>query len=58
MAEVKADIQAAEAQYRAMKNEVLFMITDMASMIHRVERQIELYKTGIIPQASLRSIPP
>ena len=37
-----------------MKNEVLFMITDMASMIQRVERQIELYKTGIIPQASLQ----
>ena len=54
VAETKADIQVAEAQYRAMKNEVLFMITDMASMIHRVERQLELYKTGIIPQASLQ----
>jgi len=54
VAEVKADIQVAEAQYQAMKNEVLFMITDMASMIHRVEKQIELYKTGIIPQASLQ----
>ena len=54
VAEVKADIQVAEAQYRAMKNEILFMITDMASMIQRVERQIELYKTGIIPQASLQ----
>ena len=39
VAEVKADIQVAEAQYRAMKNEVLFMITDMASMVQRVERQ-------------------
>jgi cobalt-zinc-cadmium efflux system outer membrane protein len=54
VAEVKADIQVAEAQYRAMKNEVLFMITDMASMVQRVERQLELYKTGIIPQASLQ----
>ena len=54
VAETKAEILATEAQYLAMKNEVLFMITDMASMIQRGERQIELYKTGIIPQASLQ----
>jgi outer membrane protein TolC len=54
VAETKAEILATEAQYRAMKNEVLFMITDMASMIQRVERQIELYKTGILPQADLQ----
>jgi len=54
VAETKADIQVAEAQYRAMKNEVLFMITDMVSMVQRVERQLDLYKTGIIPQASLQ----
>jgi outer membrane protein TolC len=54
VAETKAEILATEAQYRAMKNEVLFMITDMASMVQRGERQIELYKTGILPQASLQ----
>ena len=54
VAEAKADIQVAEAQFRAMKNEILFMITDMGSMIQRVERQLELYKTGIIPHASLQ----
>jgi outer membrane protein TolC len=54
VAEKKAEILAAEAQYRAMKNEVLFMIADMSSMTQRVERQIDLYKTGIIPQASLQ----
>ncbi|MBE0461760.1 MAG: TolC family protein [Candidatus Aminicenantes bacterium] len=54
VAEAKADIQATEAQYQAMKNEILFMIADMTSMIQRVERQLELYKTGIIPQASLQ----
>ena len=53
-AEAKTDIQGFEAQYRAMKNEIHFMITDMASMIRRVERQLELYKTGIIPQANLQ----
>ena len=54
VAETKAEVLATEAQYRAMKNEILFMITDMASMVQRVERQIDLYKTGIIPQASLQ----
>jgi cobalt-zinc-cadmium efflux system outer membrane protein len=54
VAETVADIKAAEAQYQAMKNEIQFMIRDMASMIQRVERQLELYKTGIIPQASLQ----
>lgn len=54
VAEKKAEILAAEAQYQAMKNEILFMIADMSSMTQRVERQIDLYKTGIIPQASLQ----
>jgi len=54
VAEIKADIQAIEAQYQAMKNEILFMITDMGSMIQRGERQLELYKTGIIPQTSFQ----
>jgi len=54
VAEAMADIQAIEAQYQAMKNEILYMVTDMASMIQRVERQLELYKTGIIPQANLQ----
>ena len=54
VAEAKAEIETTEAQYRAMKNEILYMVTDMASMIERVERQIELYKTGIIPQAGLQ----
>src|SRR4030066_1474749 len=54
VAETKSEVLGAEAQYRAMKNEVLYMVTDMSSMIQRVERQIDLYKTGIIPQASLQ----
>jgi cobalt-zinc-cadmium efflux system outer membrane protein len=54
VAETKADVLSWEAQYRAMKNEVLFMVTDMATMVHQRERQYELYHTGIIPQASLQ----
>ena len=30
------------------------MIASMASMLQRTERQLELYKTGIIPQASIQ----
>ncbi len=54
VAEAKADILNTEAQYRAMRNEISYMITDMGSMIERVERQVALYKTGILPQASLQ----
>jgi outer membrane protein TolC len=54
VAERKADVLNWEAQYRAMKNELLFMVADMATMAHQRERQYELYRTGIIPQASLQ----
>ncbi len=54
VAEAIADIQSTNAQYQAMRNEILFMVTDMDSMIHRGERQLELYQTGIIPQARLQ----
>src|SRR4030042_339699 len=54
VAETKADILGTEAQYRAMKNEIFFMIADMVAMIHQRERQYELYRTGIIPQANLQ----
>jgi outer membrane protein TolC len=54
VAETKADILNWEAQYRAMKNEILFMVADMATMAHQRERQRELYRTGIIPQANLQ----
>jgi cobalt-zinc-cadmium efflux system outer membrane protein len=52
--EARAEILSVEAQYQAMRNEIQFMITDMASMIERGERQLELYQTGIIPQVSLQ----
>jgi outer membrane protein TolC len=54
VAETKAEVLSWEAQYRAMKNEIFFMIADMAAMIHQRDRQYELYRTGIIPQASLQ----
>ncbi len=54
VAEAKADLQSSQAQYQAMKNEVFSMLADMESMIQRTERQLDLYRTGIIPQASLQ----
>lgn len=54
VAETQAEIQRAEAQYRAMRNEILFMVADMVSMIQRLEKQVDLYRTGIIPQTSLQ----
>jgi outer membrane protein TolC len=54
VAETLADIQTYRAQYRTMKNEIFYMIASMASMVQRTERQLELYKTGIIPQASMQ----
>jgi len=55
VAETLADIQTYKAQYRAMQNEIFYMIVGMASMVQRTERQLELYQTGIIPQASMQT---
>jgi outer membrane protein TolC len=54
VAEALSDIQTLQAQYRAMRNEVFYMIASMAAMVQRTDRQLDLYKTGIIPQASLQ----
>jgi outer membrane protein TolC len=54
VAETLAEIQTFQAQYGAMKNEIFYMIASMASMVQRTERQLELYNTGIIPQASIQ----
>jgi len=54
VSEARAEVLSLEAQYQAMRNEIQFMIADMTSMIARGERQLELYQTGIIPQAGLQ----
>ena len=54
VAETKADVLNWEAQYHAMKNEILFMVADLTAMTNQRERQYQLYRTGIIPQASLQ----
>jgi len=54
VAEGYADIRAAQARYASAQNEIFFVIADMGSMAQRLERKVELYRTGIIPQARLQ----
>jgi len=54
VAEAYADVRSAQAKYDGAQNEILYMIADMGSMVQRLERKIDLYRTGIIPQARLQ----
>jgi outer membrane protein, heavy metal efflux system len=54
VAEAAADLRSSQAQYRAMANEVQSMVTNMFTMLQRLERQLDLYTTGILPQARLQ----
>ncbi len=52
--EAYADVRSTQAKYDSAQNEILYVIADMGSMAQRLERKIELYRTGIIPQARLQ----
>jgi outer membrane protein, heavy metal efflux system len=52
VAESQKDIQASRDQLTAMTNEIQFMLSERLTEIERVEKQLELLKTGIIPQAT------
>jgi outer membrane protein TolC len=54
VAEGYADVRSAQAQYASAQNEIFYMIADTGSMAQRLERKVELYRTGIIPQARLQ----
>ncbi len=54
VAQAKAETAESLAQYQAMKHEIHYMIADMLAMAQRLERQTELYRQGLIPQASLQ----
>jgi outer membrane protein TolC len=54
VAEAYADVRSAQATFEAAQNEIFYMIADMGSMVERLERKIELYRTGIIPQSRLQ----
>ncbi len=49
----QAEANAARNSYEAQKTMVSSMIRDTLGMLEMDERQIELYKNGIIPQAEL-----
>lgn len=46
-----ADLQAEQAGLEAKKNDIFYMITDLCLIAQRLERQIDLYTTGILPQS-------
>ena len=51
VSEEKANIRKAVEQYNAAKNEVSFQIKDILTEIERYNREIGLYKTGLVPQS-------
>ena len=50
--ETQLIISSIEEKYDAIKNEVLFQIENGLTELQKNEKLIDLYKTGIIPQAS------
>jgi outer membrane protein TolC len=54
VAEGYTEVRSAQARYNDAQNEIYYMISDMGSMAQRLERKIELYRTGIIPQSRLQ----
>jgi outer membrane protein TolC len=54
VAEAYADVRSAQAKYDSAQNEILYIVADMGSMVQRLERKIDLYRTGVIPQARLQ----
>jgi outer membrane protein TolC len=53
VAEGYTEVRSAQAKYEGAQNEIHYIISDAGSMAQRLERKIELYRTGIIPQARL-----
>ena len=51
VSEEKANIRKAVEQYNAAKNDVFFQIKDILTEIERYNREIGLYKTGLVPQS-------
>jgi outer membrane protein TolC len=53
VAESQKDVLASKDQLTAMTNEIRFLVSEKLTDLERAEQQIELLKTGIIPQATL-----
>jgi cobalt-zinc-cadmium efflux system outer membrane protein len=50
VAEERANVRQAEEQYNSMKNEIFFRLKDAMLKIRKYTDQIDLFKTGLIPQ--------
>jgi cobalt-zinc-cadmium efflux system outer membrane protein len=48
--EERANVRQAEEQYDSMKNEIFFRIKDAVLKIRKYTDQVDLFKTGLIPQ--------
>ncbi len=53
VAEEEANIRKATEQYNAMKNNLLFQIKDILTDIEEYRQQLDLFRTGIIPQSTM-----
>ncbi len=53
MAEEEANIRKAIEEYNALKNDIYFQIRKIMTEIEKYNREIELFKTGLIPQSRL-----
>jgi cobalt-zinc-cadmium efflux system outer membrane protein len=49
--EERANLRTANEQYNSARNNVYFQIKDILTEIERYSRQIDLFKTGLIPQS-------
>jgi len=53
VAEFQKEIRFTQDEYQALANEIRILVSEKLTEIERTEKQIELLKTGIIPQATL-----
>jgi len=51
--EFQKEIRSTQDQITAMTNEIRFRVSEKLTEIERAERQLELLRTGIVPQATL-----
>jgi cobalt-zinc-cadmium efflux system outer membrane protein len=53
VAEEEANMRRSGEQYNSARNEIYFQIKDILTEIEKYDREIDLYKTGLIPQGTL-----
>ena len=47
----KTEIEEAKSNYDSMKNEIFFMLSDLLAEIEKDKKMLNLFETGILPQA-------